>query len=195
VPATLVIGADEHPDATYPLVIAHGHYSAVWDAGPRFDDVPPSANLSGYDFVDQQYSYWLYTNWTAPHAAFTGARALVITINRTPHRRSNRSRADHLRPTSAAPPLGADAVPFFDDSYAVDSANVGPYGAAIMTELLPAVEATYRGIGQARDVAELPPSRPDLAPTSHRRVGQGWARGVFGGSTGGWESFAVQVST
>ena len=157
--------------------------------------MPPSANLSGYDFVDQQYSYWLYTNWTAPHAAFTGARALVITINRTPHRRSNRSRADHLRPTSAAPPLGADAVPFFDDSYAVDSANVGPYGAAIMTELLPAVEATYRGIGQARDVAELPPSRPDLAPTSHRRVGQGWARGVFGGSTGGWESFAVQVST
>ena len=82
-----------------------------------------------------------------PHAAFTGARALVITINRTPHRRSNRSRADHLRPTSAAPPLGADAVPFFDDSYAVDSANVGPYGAAIMTELLPAVEAKYRGIG------------------------------------------------
>jgi hypothetical protein len=60
-------------------------------------------------------------------------------------------------------------VPFFDDSYAVDSANVGPYGAAIMTELLPAVEAKYRGIGQ------------------------GWARGVFGGSTGGWESFAVQV--
>ena len=51
--------------------------------------MPPSANLSGYDFVDQQYSYWLYTNWTAPHAAFTGARALVITINRTPHRRSN----------------------------------------------------------------------------------------------------------
>ena len=60
-------------------------------------------------------------------------------------------------------------VPFFDDSYAVDSANVGPYGSAIMTELLPAVEAAYRGIGE------------------------GWARGVLGGSTGGWEALAVQV--
>jgi len=60
-------------------------------------------------------------------------------------------------------------VPFFDDSYAVDSANVGPYGTAIMTELLPAIEGKYRGIGE------------------------GWARGVMGGSTGGWESFAVQV--
>ena len=38
-----------------------------------------------------------------------------------------------------------------------------------MHELLPAVERAYRGIGQ------------------------GWARGVLGGSTGGWESFAVQV--
>lgn len=60
-------------------------------------------------------------------------------------------------------------VPFFDDSYAVDSANVGPYGTAIMRELLPAVESAYRGIGA------------------------GWARGVLGGSTGGWEAFAAQV--
>ena len=72
-----------------------------------------------------------------------GARALVVTINHP--------------------------VPFFDDSYAVDSANVGPYGTAIMRELLPAVEKKYRGIGE------------------------GWARGVLGGSTGGWEAFAVQV--
>ena len=38
-----------------------------------------------------------------------------------------------------------------------------------MTELLPEVERTYRGIGE------------------------GWARGLVGGSTGGWEAFAVQV--
>lgn len=60
-------------------------------------------------------------------------------------------------------------MPFFDDSYAVDSANVGPYGTAILTELLPAIEHRYRGIGE------------------------GWARGVLGGSTGGWEAFASQV--
>jgi len=60
-------------------------------------------------------------------------------------------------------------VPFFDDSYAVNSANVGPYGDAIMRELVPGIEAKYRGIGA------------------------GWARGVMGGSTGGWESFAMPV--
>ena len=38
-----------------------------------------------------------------------------------------------------------------------------------MEELIPAVERQYRGIGE------------------------GWARGVFGGSTGGWESLAAQV--
>jgi hypothetical protein len=61
------------------------------------------------------------------------------------------------------------ANPFYDDSYAVNSANVGPYGDAIETELMPAVEKQFRGIGQ------------------------GWARFLYGGSTGGWESLAVQM--
>jgi hypothetical protein len=61
------------------------------------------------------------------------------------------------------------ATPYFDDSYAVNSANAGPYGDAITQELIPYVEKTFRGIGQ------------------------GWARAVFGGSTGGWESLASQV--
>jgi pimeloyl-ACP methyl ester carboxylesterase len=61
------------------------------------------------------------------------------------------------------------ANPYYDDSYDVDSANVGPYGAAINEELLPAIEKKYRGIGQ------------------------GWARATFGGSTGGWEALATQV--
>ena len=62
-----------------------------------------------------------------------------------------------------------DANPYYDDSYDVDSANVGPYGTAINKELIPAIEKKYRGIGQ------------------------GWARATFGGSTGGWEAFATQV--
>ena len=61
------------------------------------------------------------------------------------------------------------ANPYYDDSYDVDSANVGPYGSAINEELIPAIEQKYRGIGQ------------------------GWARATFGGSTGGWESLATQV--
>jgi S-formylglutathione hydrolase FrmB len=61
------------------------------------------------------------------------------------------------------------ATPYFDDSYAVNSANAGPYGDAITQELIPYVEQKFRAIGQ------------------------GWARAVYGGSTGGWESLASQV--
>jgi enterochelin esterase-like enzyme len=62
-----------------------------------------------------------------------------------------------------------NANPYYDDSYVVDSANVGPYGSAINDEIIPAVESKYRGIGQ------------------------GWARATMGGSTGGWESLATQI--
>ena len=46
---------------------------------------------------------------------------------------------------------------------------LGPWGDAIMHELLPAIESRFRGIGE------------------------GWARFTYGGSTGGWEALAVQV--
>jgi hypothetical protein len=97
-------GFAEHPTARYPLVVAHGHYSATWDAGGRFAPQPPAQNLTGYDKIDAEYAHWLYTNWTSdsPSSAFYGSRMMVVTLNH--------------------------AVPFFDDSYAVDSANVGPYG-------------------------------------------------------------------
>ena len=51
----------------------------------------------------------------------------------------------------------------------MNSANLGPYGDAIETELLPYIEKQFRAIGQ------------------------GWARFTYGGSTGGWEALAVQV--
>jgi hypothetical protein len=61
------------------------------------------------------------------------------------------------------------ANPYYDDSYAVNSANVGPYGDAITQELIPEIEKRFRGIGQP------------------------WARALEGGSTGGWESAASQI--
>ncbi len=61
------------------------------------------------------------------------------------------------------------ATPYYDDSYAVNSANMGPYGDAITYELIPEIEKQFRGIGE------------------------GWARFTYGGSTGGWEALAVQV--
>ena len=60
-------------------------------------------------------------------------------------------------------------APYFDDSYAVNSVNVGPYGDVIMQELIPEIERRYRVIEQP------------------------WARLLDGGSTGGWEALALQI--
>ena len=60
-------------------------------------------------------------------------------------------------------------TPYYDDSYGVNSANNGPYGDAIMQELIPAVESRFRVIREP------------------------WARMLTGGSTGGWIAAAHQV--
>ena len=59
--------------------------------------------------------------------------------------------------------------PYYDDSYGVNSENNGPFGDAIIQELVPAVESRFRAIGQP------------------------WARVLTGGSTGGWIALAHQV--
>jgi len=59
--------------------------------------------------------------------------------------------------------------PYYDDSYAVNTPNVGPYGDAIMQELIPHIEEQFRVIDKP------------------------YARMLSGGSTGGWESLALQV--
>ena len=62
-----------------------------------------------------------------------------------------------------------DANPFYDTSYSVNSANVGPYGDAITRELIPHIERNFRAIAEP------------------------WARTLAGGSTGGWEALAMQI--
>lgn len=59
--------------------------------------------------------------------------------------------------------------PYYDDSYGVNSANNGPFGDAIMQELIPAVESKFRAIREP------------------------WARQLSGGSTGGWIALAHQI--
>jgi hypothetical protein len=60
-------------------------------------------------------------------------------------------------------------TPYYDDSYAVNSANNGPYGDALLQELIPYLEKTFR-----------------ILPEPYARV-------LTGGSTGGWEALALQV--
>ena len=139
-------GFDQHPEARYPLMVFHGHYP---DDISEFRTTPPDPNLkpnysnrfhlAGYNRIEQEEAYAFYQKWIS--ADFP--RFLVIEI-------------EH-------------ANPFYDDSYAVNSANLGPYGDAINQELIPEVEKRFRAIGQ------------------------GWARFTYGGSTGGWEALATQV--
>jgi hypothetical protein len=139
-------GFDSHPEARYPLVVFHGHFPYTiggWRETPPDPELPCEYSerfrLDCYNRIQQEYAYQFYKDWTGPNFP----RVLLIEIQ---------------HPT-----------PYYDDSYAVNSANNGPYGDAIMYELIPYIERKYRGIGQ------------------------GYARFTFGGSTGGWEAMAVQV--
>ncbi|MGZ4731597.1 MAG: hypothetical protein ACXVZH_05595, partial [Terriglobales bacterium] len=139
-------GFDEHPQAHYPLIVFHDHFVPDFDG---FRPEPPDSDLkpdyserfhiSGYNRIEQEEAHKFYQQWTGPNFP----RVLIVKL--------------------------AHANPYYDDSYAVNSANVGPYGDAIETELIPAIEKQFRGLGQ------------------------GWARFTYGGSTGGWEALAVQT--
>ena len=139
-------GFDEHPDARYPLIIFHGHFPHTFGG---FRETPPDPNLkpdysdrfgiSGYNRIEEEQAYEFYKYWIAADTP----RFLIIEIQH--------------------------ANPYYDDSYAVNSANLGPYGDAITYELIPYIEKEFRGLGQ------------------------GWARFLYGGSTGGWEALGVQV--
>ncbi|MCU0892608.1 MAG: hypothetical protein MUE77_12955, partial [Sandarakinorhabdus sp.] len=137
---------DKHPEARYPLIINHGHFPADFGG---FSPTPPDPNMPCkpeprfnepcYNKIEAQEAHDLFKKWTSPDFP----RFLIVEI-------------DHSNP-------------YYDDSYAVNSANLGPYGDAIMKEFVPALEKKYRGLGE------------------------GWARFTYGGSTGGWEALAVQM--
>jgi hypothetical protein len=139
-------GFDTHPQSKFPLMIFEDHFNADF-GGFRTEPPDPTLkpdhserfHLSGYNRIQQEEAYKVYQQWIAPGFP----RVLIAELNH--------------------------ANPYYDDSYAVNSENLGPYGDAIETELIPAIEKQFRGIGQ------------------------GWARFLYGGSTGGWEAMAVQV--
>ncbi|MGB0034865.1 MAG: alpha/beta hydrolase-fold protein [Candidatus Acidiferrales bacterium] len=132
-------GWEDHPNAHYPLMIMEGHFSQDLFGRFGFRTEPPTPDMKGTARAFADSAYRFYQDWVAGRLP----RMLVVEIQHP--------------------------NPYFDDSYAVNSANVGPYGDAIMQELLPAIEKKFRGISQ------------------------GWARGLYGGSTGGWEALGVQI--
>jgi hypothetical protein len=124
---------------------ANAHYPLLIDQGhfpadfQGFRTEPPTLEMKGGDRKRAEYRYRLYQDWTSGRLP----KMLLLLIQH--------------------------ANPYYDDSYAVNSANLGPYGDAILKELIPEVEKRFRGVGQP------------------------WARALTGGSTGGWEAIADQV--
>lgn len=150
-------GWDTHPQARYPLILYHSHFGrelAGYRETPADPGLPavdreglrkhcPNGHGDlcaqyGYERVVQEAGFEFYKKWTGEGFP----RVILVQL-------------EH-------------ANPYYDDSYAVNSANVGPYGDAITYEMVPHLEREFRGLGA-------------------------WARGMYGGSTGGWEAIAAQV--
>jgi len=137
-------GYDENPDMLYPVIYIQNHFSL--DAPWGFDVEAPDPEQKDL-FQDmrrraggrRESGYEFYRSWISDDFP----RMIAVTFQ---------------HPT-----------PYFDDSYAVNSTNNGPYGDAILGELIPYLEENFRMISEP------------------------YARVLTGGSTGGWESLALQV--
>jgi hypothetical protein len=136
-------GYEEETDRRYPVVYLQGHFGL--DPPFGFTTEPPREGPELFGQMRreaggrQESGYDFHRSWTADDFP----RMIAVTFQ---------------HPT-----------PYFDDSYAVNSANNGPYGDAILTELIPYLEERFRIVAEP------------------------WARVLTGGSTGGWESLAPQV--
>ncbi len=142
--ATLLLpkGFDQNPNQKYPAIYIQGHFGLNAPFGFTTQQVPPE--------TEAQRKARLARSAREPGPEFSQAwmsdefpRMVAITFQ---------------HPT-----------PFYDDSYAVNSANNGPYGDALTQELIPYLEEKFRLI-----------AKPE-------------ARVLTGGSTGGWESLALQI--
>lgn len=140
--ATILLPKDyeSYPDVYYPVVYSQGHFSLEPPFGFRTD--PPSeseADIRRRQSRGIENGYEFYQSWVSEGFP----RMFLVTFQ---------------HPT-----------PYFDDSYAVNSANNGPYADALLKELIPYLEQNFRMIHKS------------------------YARVLTGGSTGGYESLALQV--
>lgn len=142
----LPAGYDENPDVRYPSMYALGHGSAPFGFNPdppRADATPrPTITRRGQQInpvSGVESGHEFYKAWISDGFP----RMIAITL--------------------------AQQTPYFPDSYSVNSANNGPYGDAIVEEVIPYLEEHFRIIRQPH------------------------ARQLEGASTSGWQSLALQI--
>jgi hypothetical protein len=133
-------GYDEHPSSHYPVIYEHSHFSLRSPFGFATEEQKVSPEMrSRMSDLNRESGYEVYQAWNSENFP----RVIAVTFQ---------------HPT-----------PYYDDSYAVNSVNNGPYGDALVKEMIPYLEAHFRMIAKP------------------------YARVLTGGSTGGWESLGVQV--
>jgi hypothetical protein len=133
-------GYETHPDVYYPVEYEQTHFALYPPHGFSTEEVRETeAERTRRLRNSDETGYEFYQQWISEDFP----RMICVTFQ---------------HPT-----------PFYDDSYAVNSANNGPYGDAIMTELIPYIGKKFRIIKEP------------------------YARVLSGGSTGGWEALALQV--
>ena len=136
-------GYAENPSRRYPVVYTIGHYSERAPFGFTFEgcDRPESAEARAVRLARsaRETPCEFQQAWTAGQVP----EFIAVFIQHT--------------------------TPFYDDSYALNSANNGPYGDAITKELIPEIDRRFRTVGAS------------------------YARTLTGGSTGGWDVLALQL--
>ncbi len=133
-------GYATHPAVHYPTVYVQGHFGLNPPFGFTTEQRPETdAARARRESLGRETGYEFYRSWNSDHFP----RMIAVTFQ---------------HPT-----------PYFDDSYAVNSVNNGPYGDALLTELVPYLESHFRMLAKP------------------------YARVLTGGSTGGWESLALQL--
>jgi hypothetical protein len=136
-------GYEQNRTKRYPVVYTIGHYSDRAPFGFTFDgcDTPESA-----DARQKRLARTMREPGCEFQQAWTSGQVpefIAVFIQHT--------------------------TPFYDDSYALNSANNGPYGDAITQELIPEIDRRFRTIAA------------------------GYARTLTGGSTGGWNVLGLQT--
>ena len=133
-------GYDEHSSAHYPVIYQENHFSLQPPLGFTEEDNRVSPEMRArLADLNIETGHEFYQAWTSDNFP----RMIAVTFQ---------------HPT-----------PYYDDSYAVNSVNNGPYGDALVKEMIPYLESHFRMIAKP------------------------YARVLTGGSTGGWESLAVQI--
>ena len=162
--ATILLprGYDTHPEVLYPVVYVQGHFSL--DAPFGFKTEPDASEAKSWA---RRREEWNASKLNRPEppldVEFNGSQYNVESGHEFYQSWSSDDFPRVVAVTFQHP------TPYFDDSYGINSANAGPYGDALMNELIPYVEEHFRVIRQP------------------------YARVLTGCSTGGWGSLALQA--